>query len=766
MKGKIDVTVDCSRKRGSSDVVPLELKTGRPSSSAEHKGQVTMYSMMLSEKYPGTLAPDNLTPGLLVYLKDGSMQEVTHSSAAVKGLVNLRNELCQGLLQGVCNSNDEFTVEPLPEPINQRRMCESCPHLLTCSLHQRVFGDFTAPPEHIMNTLVPEAIGHLTNLHLEYFTKWSKLLLIEAGTEAKWKTIRDLWTKSVAERVSLGACLSNLSLLEKCKISSNTFQVILTCADTISTKLAAGDIVVVSEADSKVVILTTGSIRRMADHHITLHLDRELVKTKTYCIDKYDCYSSGGAGFTNLARLMEDTAQSAKLRSILIDGRSPAFRTLISCDPEDKLKKITEPLNAKQKKVIKQGLSLQDYLVIHGYPGTGKTSTIVALVEALRCQGMSVLITSYTHSAVDNILLKLKQKGVEFIRLGSASRVHSDIHNYTADHLTKDICTVDELAAFYSQFQVVGTTCLGVAHSMLAKRRFDVCIVDEASQIVQPICLGPLFYASSFILVGDGQQLPPLIKSTHAKLLGMEQTLLDCLGKRHHHAVVELTQQYRMNEVIMSMSNQLTYDNQLECSTEQVKTATLKHVGQELDFSNFGTEDMWIKAVCSPALSDSLVFLNTSGCAPSPSKKYICSSTEASIVCAACQLLIKAGIPADTIGVITPYQAQVQLLKAMLDPTDIEVNTVDQYQGRDKSVIVISFARTSTNTLDHSKKGAGILSDRRRLNVAITRAKHKLILVGNVDTLSSYSPVLKLISLLEPPQVISMPSNWSLSSVF
>ncbi|KAF6024176.1 DNA2 [Bugula neritina] len=208
----------------------------------------------------------------------------------------------------------------------------------------------------------------------------------------------------------------------------------------------------------------------------------------------------------------------------------------------------------------------------------------------------------------------------------------------------------------------------------------------------------------------------------------------------------------------MRLSNQLTYDMKLKCGTDSVKTATIPPISlDELDLSE-AAEHSWTQKVVSSSLDHSLIWLNTSTCINTPSKKTsIYSNTEARVVCSACETLIQAGVAADSIGVITPYQAQVQLLKSMLSTSDVEVNTVDQYQGRDKSIIIISFARTEVSS--NSKKTEGILSDARRLNVALTRAKHKLILVGNREVLDVYDPIYKLLHTLRPHQIINLPAD-------
>ncbi|GFQ66906.1 hypothetical protein TNCT_699261 [Trichonephila clavata] len=158
----------------------------------------------------------------------------------------------------------------------------------------------------------------------------------------------------------------------------------------------------------------------------------------------------------------------------------------------------------------------QDYLIIKGMPGTGKTSTIVALVRLLSSMGNSVLLTSYTHSAIDNILLKLKDH-MSFVRIGQEGRIHPNLKEFSFENWTKDFSTVNQFKTFMNEQMVVATTCLGINHAIFKVRKFDICIVDEASQINQIACLGPLFHAKKFILVGDDKQLPPLVVNEKAR---------------------------------------------------------------------------------------------------------------------------------------------------------------------------------------------------------------------------------------------------------
>ncbi|KAK7086652.1 Tripartite DNA replication factor [Halocaridina rubra] len=458
--------------------------------------------------------------------------------------------------------------------------------------------------------------------------------------------------------------------------------------------------------------------------------------------------------FTNLARLLIDDPRVAKLRALIVDRIQPSFKKGLPADIIAKGKSILRQLNKSQQRAVLRTLMANDYSLLKGFPGTGKTSTIVALVQLMLALGYSVLLTSYTHSAVDNILLKLKSCEVDFLRLGKTSRIHPDIKEYSDERLTSVFRDVKSLADFYDDKLVVATTCLGTNHVLFSRRIFDFCIVDEASQVLQPAVLGPLFQAHRFVLVGDPQQLPPLIQSSEARDLGMGESLfarLDSLG-----ATSCLTQQYRMNGHIMKLANLLMYDGQLQCANSALETATItlpNYTNEECTTTFPG----WIKRAASSNLENSVVFLDTCGCAPEDQNSNV-SAKEASLILVLIISFLKAGLNIDDIGVITPYRDQVKYLRNLItknvtNGSRVEVNTVDQYQGRDKSVILYSCVRSATS----KPKNGDILQDEHRLNVAITRAKYKLILIGDISTLQNYKPFKTLISLfMESSQVYTL----------
>eukprot|EP00955_Chlamydomonas_euryale_P116560 366426-Chlamydomonas_euryale.AAC.24 len=255
------------------------------------------------------------------------------------------------------------------------------------------------------------------------------------------------------------------------------------------------------------------------------------------------------------------------------------------------LSQAAENLNPDQLEAIRRVLQMRDYMLLLGMPGTGKTTTIVHIIKALLAAGCSILITSYTNSAVDNILIKLaedhealgnatpndtpRQPDTMFLRLGSASAVHHLVRPYLPGGERHPVASAACIAQLASSARVVGTTCLSARHALLARRTFDVVIVDEASQISLPSVLGPLLRARSFLLVGDHYQLAPLVTSQQAQDGGLGISLFRQLSEAAPQAVVTLRRQYRMSYDIMSLANTLVYSGGMQCGSDAVARAMM-----------------------------------------------------------------------------------------------------------------------------------------------------------------------------------------------
>ena len=433
-----------------------------------------------------------------------------------------------------------------------------------------------------------------------------------------------------------------------------------------------------------------------------------------------------------------------------------------------------DKLNDDQRGAITRILSARDYVCLLGMPGTGKTSTIAFLVRVLAALGRSVLLTSFTHTAVDTLLLKLvddssvlntgpspQRETFDILRLGEPRKVHPAIRRYCLSALIEGgiLTSVAEISRHLAAVPIVGVTCLGLSHPALRERRFDVCIVDEASQLKESVALGPLRSSRVFVLVGDHLQLPPLVRSPVAKASGLDVSLFRRLSEAHSGAVAALTYQYRMNEDIQSLANELVYAHALRCGSSAVASGRY-HLPLLSTMRHPPGADGWLPAVLDPATT--VMFLDTDALCdrsfecnegPAGGTGALTNPAEATIVSTIIAGILAAGGNATDIGVIAPYHAQLRLLRASIDATvgavgaAVEIETVDRYQGRDKPVIILSMTRSNT-----TRESSALLSDKRRLNVALTRAKYKLIFVGSAVTTSSSaddaSCLSRLMSLL------------------
>ncbi|XP_004427222.2 PREDICTED: DNA replication ATP-dependent helicase/nuclease DNA2 [Ceratotherium simum simum] len=711
LKGKIDVTVGVKIHRGCKTkykIMPLELKTGKESNSIEHRSQLVLYTLLSQERRADPEA------GLLLYLKTGQMYPVPAKHLDKRELLRLRNQMAFSLFHRISKSateKEKTKLAPLPQIIEEQQTCKYCSQIGNCALYSREESG--------------SCIGNL---------------------------IRTEHVRTVCD----GQYLHNFQR------KNGAIPI---------TNLMAGDRIILSGEERTLFALSRGYVKEINMTTVTCLLDRNLSvlpESTLFRLDQEEKSCDIDTPLGNLSKLMENTHASQKLRDLIIDFREPQFISYLSSvlphDAKDTVASILKGLNKPQRQAMKKVLLSKDYTLIVGMPGTGKTTTICTLVRILYACGFSVLLTSYTHSAVDNILLKLAKFKIGFLRLGQTQKVHPDIQKFTEEEIcrSKSIKSLALLEDLYSSQLVVATTCMGINHPIFSRKIFDFCIVDEASQISQPICLGPLFFSRRFVLVGDHQQLPPLVLNREARALGMSESLFKRL-EQNKNAVVQLTVQYRMNSKIMSLSNKLTYEGKLECGSEKVANAVInlpnfKDVKLEMEFYADYSENPWLIGVFEP--NNPVCFLNTDK-VPAPEqveKGGVSNITEARLIVSLTSIFIKAGCNPSAIGIIAPYRQQLKIINDLLAHSSlgmVEVNTVDKYQGRDKSIILVSFVRSN-------KDGTvgELLKDWRRLNVAITRAKHKLILLGCVPSLNRYPPLEKLLYHLHSEKlIIDLPSE-------
>lgn len=694
---------------------------------------------------------------------------------------------------------------------------------------------------------------HLNDVHLDFFRKWDRLLNLEEEDAVRFR--REMWTMSAEQREKVGRCFGNMRLdiapEEPSPSPSGSMRRVVhrfvrhhdptqdAEAGLLSGHITVNDPVTIS-IEPDMLSIAQGFVAKLTPTAVEIGLDHSLhaamrrawekrhddrhsepfevataAERIVFRVDKDELGSGMGRIRANLAALFLTPKRDGdvKRRELIVDMRPPRF--LHPAQLEGALAAPSHPkpvseiiaqaqadpsVNEDQKLAIDKVLSAQDYALVLGMPGTGKTTTIAKLIELLVKIGKRILLTSYTHSAVDTILRKLaedqvkteegEESGMRILRLGSKDKVHPDARQFLLPRCT----TLEELKEAFESPNVVAATCLSVHHTFfssgLAKKLrgrsdtdddstpaylFDYCIVDEASQIPLPTCLGPLRFADKFVLVGDHHQLPPLVKNAEAKAGGLDVSLFKLLSDRHRaEAMVALRSQYRMNDDIMRLSNELIYQGELRAGSESVRDRVLQLPDFPAALDCLG-KDSWMKDVLLP--ESKVRFLDTSKrpleeVGESKHGELVKNQFEAELVVRIASALVAGGCKPEQIAVVTPYRQQIKLLRSLLltqghkhatqaeggGMEEIELLTADQSQGRDKDIVLVTFTRANFNTLavsggDETAGSEGgntgeLLNDLRRLNVTLTRAKKKLVMVGHSATLKSSSVLKPLLDLL------------------
>eukprot|EP00755_Sulcionema_specki_P010916 Sspe_Gene.7228::Locus_2447_Transcript_1_1_Confidence_1.000_Length_4022::g.7228::m.7228/K14326/UPF1, RENT1; regulator of nonsense transcripts 1 len=427
--------------------------------------------------------------------------------------------------------------------------------------------------------------------------------------------------------------------------------------------------------------------------------------------------------------------------------RSPKCRLLCESSPPNlnqaKVDKVLhqieqmQDLNHSQKAAIQAAVQRR-LTLIHGPPGTGKTHTAVSIVQAwLECGQGPVLCTSDSNTAVDNLVSGLASAGVKVVRIGRPESVRGDLNKFTLDATTADLPSDTPKNVIYKRHQdeirkaqAVCATCSGSGSEILERMVFPSVLLDEASQATEPSCIVPIMHgAQQVTLVGDHKQLPPTILSREAQNGGLAISLFDRLVHSDVPAQL-LDTQYRMHPALMWYPSQTYYDGAVKSGVQSAMREPVKGF-------------KW------PVLGVPAAFVPVENGVETQEGTSNTNQREADKLHQVCQMLLQHNqdlTPSD-IGVITPYSAQVRLLRRLLaqfrnpstknDNGDIkdspevglEINSVDGFQGREKEVILVSTVRAN-------KQGeVGFLSDVRRMNVTLTRARRGLIMFGHTPTL-------------------------------
>ncbi|WP_207514057.1 AAA domain-containing protein [Longitalea luteola] len=468
------------------------------------------------------------------------------------------------------------------------------------------------------------------------------------------------------------------------------------------------------------------------------------------------------------AMVLAEKPAEGRLIQILTGGKKPNFQSSQILEP-------VRGLNSSQQAAVNKILEANDLAIVHGPPGTGKTTTLVQAIKAMiRRDNQQILVVAPSNTAVDLLSEKLSDEGLNVLRVGNPARVSERLLSLTLDYkmtehshmkeikrLKKQASAFLDMAHKYKRHfgkaereqrkalfaearnimkdvdnseqyiindlvakaQVITATLVGANHYTVRNLKFNTVVIDEAGQALEPACWIPVLKAQKLVLAGDHCQLPPTVKSTEAARNGLATTLLEKTVALHPESVVLLEEQYRMNEMIMGYSSSTFYADRLKAHAS---------VARHVLFNN----------------DHPLVFVDTAGCGfdEKTEQTSTYNPEEAAFLFRHLTQLVSTldghykpeNFP--SIAIISPYKQQIDTLKEQFLSSPalqayehkIAINTIDSFQGQERDIVYISMTRSNPDSR------IGFLSDIRRMNVAMTRARKKLVVIGDSATLSQF----------------------------
>ena len=464
-------------------------------------------------------------------------------------------------------------------------------------------------------------------------------------------------------------------------------------------------------------------------------------------------------------------------------------------------------LNPTQERAVNEVLWAKDVAIVHGPPGTGKTTTLVEAINETLMRESQVLVCAQSNMAVDWISEKLVDRGINVLRIGNPTRVNDKMLGFTYERRFESHPDYPQLwairkairelrknrkkgsenyhqkmdrlksraaeielrinAELFGEARVIACTLVGSAHHLLEGMKFGTLFIDEAAQALEAACWIPMRRASRVILAGDHCQLPPTVKSIAALRAGLGKTLMERIAENKPEVVTLLKIQYRMNDEIMRFSSDWFYGGKVE-SAPQIKYRSVLDYDHPITWIDTSNEENQITIEGGDAPEDSASVSSSESAANQNSdlnfKEQFVGESFGRINKAEAELTLltlaeyftkigKRRVLEERIdvGIISPYRAQVQYLKKLIKKYEffkpyrrlISVNTVDGFQGQERDVILISLVRSN------DEGQIGFLKDLRRMNVAMTRARMKLIILGNKDTMTKHPFYKKLWEYVE-----------------
>ena len=464
-------------------------------------------------------------------------------------------------------------------------------------------------------------------------------------------------------------------------------------------------------------------------------------------------------------------------------------------------------LNPTQERAVNEVLWAKDVAIVHGPPGTGKTTTLVEAINETLMRESQVLVCAQSNMAVDWISEKLVDRGINVLRIGNPTRVNDKMLGFTYERRFESHPDYPQLWAIrkairelrknrkkgsenyhqkmdrlksraaeieirinselFGEARVIACTLVGSAHRLLEGMKFGTLFIDEAAQALEAACWIPMRRASRVILAGDHCQLPPTVKSIAALRAGLGKTLMERISENKPEVVTLLKIQYRMNDEIMRFSSDWFYGGKVE-SAPQIKYRSVLDYDHPITWIDTSNEENQITIEGGDAPEDSVSAASPASATNQNSdlnfKEQFVGESFGRINKAEAELTLltlaeyftkigKQRVLSESIdvGIISPYRAQVQYLKKLIKKYEffkpyrrlISVNTVDGFQGQERDVILISLVRSN------DEGQIGFLKDLRRMNVAMTRARMKLIILGNKDTMTKHPFYKKLWEYVE-----------------
>ncbi|KAI9487574.1 MAG: DNA replication factor Dna2-domain-containing protein [Benjaminiella poitrasii] len=656
LKGMVDASVQLKLSPTNKVLtVPFELKTGKASRFLTNRAQTLLYTLLMSDRYD-----IDIGAGILYYSKTNSLYLVPSSRNDLRSLIMSRNYLAIA-----CKNTGS-----LPPMIKNSHSCQYCYINNVCTVYHKAIENGTGITSGL-HKLFEEKTEHMTESISSFFRHWWKLLEKEEINIDYLR--REIWCQPADIRELSGRCLSGMILnLSACQIDHEN-SIWRYCfvrspdaeqKEFLLSNISVGDPIIVSSMDGH-INLSMGYVVGLSANEIVLSLNEPLrsppqkgsgfdaqnnqifdtfigfkndannhfsQNTIQYRIDKDDMATGMNMLRNNLVSLVakdEKNPRIERLRELIIDQGKPSFHTNIPHLP------FMPNMNPDQRNALQRVLQAKDYSLILGMPGTGKTTTTAEIINYLVKQNKTVLVAAYTHSALDNVLCKVREHDIDILRLGNIDKVMPSMRD-----------------------------------------------------------------------LGDLYQLPPIVRNKEAVDGGLNKSLFSILAEARPESISYLKYQYRMNRDIMDVSNLLIYDGKLKCGNHKVasKSLHIPNLNRGLRLAHESNDeickdltDCWLKTILDP--SRKVVFVNTDALAGKELRilgGFLQNEIEAALITQATETLVRSGVDQEQIAIISVYRSQLRLIaQSLRTRREVEISTIDKYQGRDKDCVLISLVRNN-----------------------------------------------------------------------